>query len=352
MTDVAALVHRETGQRPSAGAARASMTRTAGNPFFVRELSRLLADGGALTAAAVARAEVPATVRDVVRDRMADLDDDASVLLRIAALVGRDVDLGLLARVADVDVQTCLDRLEPLEALGLLGPTPGDPYSFRFAHDLVRESVSETMPPRRASPLHLRVADALERHRPRRRVRRRSASPITCGLPALSPTRPAPRPHWSAPVAERQPSRPSRPPNDSCRSAAQLARTADLAELELSALSQLTAVVGMRSCTAPTRLDLLERAEHLARGLGRDREADRLPLLPLGGSRPGPRAGSQRPVGAPAARSGRRRRPNRSMRAYGMFAWGIHQWDVGNIGEAFRYLSQAIEAVIGRLPAA
>ena len=29
------------------------------------------------------------------------------------------------------------------------------------------------------------------------------------------------------------------------------------------------------------------------------------------------------------------------MRVYGLQAWGIHQWDIGNIGEAFRYLSQS-----------
>ena len=25
------------------------------------------------------------------------------------------------------------------------------------------------------------------------------------------------------------------------------------------------------------------------------------------------------------------------VRTYGLQAWGIHQWDIGNIGEAFRY---------------
>jgi DNA-binding SARP family transcriptional activator len=142
LADVAELVRRETGQRPGSDAARSIHARTAGNPFFVRELSRLLADGGLLSEDAAARAGVPSTVSDVVRSRMADLDDGVKVLLQLAALIGRDVGLGLLARAADLDVQTCLDRLEPLDALGLLGPTPGDPFAFRFAHDLVREAVA------------------------------------------------------------------------------------------------------------------------------------------------------------------------------------------------------------------
>ncbi|MEV6040479.1 AAA family ATPase [Nonomuraea sp. NPDC052116] len=160
--EVAELVRHETGRTPGAGVARGIHARTAGNPFFVRELSRFLADSGELTEDAAARAGMPFTVRDVVKDRMAGLDDAAREVLRIAALIGRDVDLALLARAAGFDVQTCLDRLEPLEDLGLLEPFPGDPFSFRFPHDLVRESVVRTMPQRHAPRLHLRVADALE----------------------------------------------------------------------------------------------------------------------------------------------------------------------------------------------
>ncbi|MEV4363749.1 hypothetical protein [Nonomuraea sp. NPDC049625] len=56
---------------------RGIYARTAGNPFFVRELSRLLGGMGVLTHDAVTRTEAPSTVRDVVRDRMAGLDDGA-----------------------------------------------------------------------------------------------------------------------------------------------------------------------------------------------------------------------------------------------------------------------------------
>ena len=222
LAEVAELVRRETGQSPGSGAARSIHARTAGNPFFVRELSRFLADGGQLTEDAAAQAGVPSTVRDVVRDRLADLDDDVQGLLQIAALIGRDVGLGLLARVADLDVQTCLDRLEPLEGLGLLAPAPGDPYSFRFAHDLVRESVAEITPPARAAQLHLRIADALERDRLRRRsVAERLAHHLWSAGPLADPA-----PHGGRSGARgqprRRPSPRSRPPSGTsgrpCRS--------------------------------------------------------------------------------------------------------------------------------------
>ncbi|MFC7649393.1 hypothetical protein ACFQX6_60135 [Streptosporangium lutulentum] len=108
------------------------------------------------------RGTVPMTVRDVVRDRLAVLDGDAQELLEIAALVGQSVELALLARMASLDVGSCLDRLEPVRSLGLVGPTPGDPFSYRFTHDLVRQAVSEAIPPGRATALHGSIADAIE----------------------------------------------------------------------------------------------------------------------------------------------------------------------------------------------
>ncbi|MGW3961505.1 BTAD domain-containing putative transcriptional regulator [Amycolatopsis sp. NPDC005003] len=157
--EVAELLRRETGEDPDPDAARTIHARTAGNPFFVRELSRWLA--GRLTGA-TARAGVPPTVHDIVHDRLAGLGHESRDLLRLAAFIGREVGLDLLARAAGLDVATCLDRLEPLDALGLFAPVPDDPFSFRFTHDLVRESVAETTPPSRGTRLRLLIAGALE----------------------------------------------------------------------------------------------------------------------------------------------------------------------------------------------
>ncbi|GIF68412.1 hypothetical protein Ais01nite_64470 [Asanoa ishikariensis] len=344
--EVAELVHRETGQAPGPGAARSIHARTAGNPFFVRELSRLLAGGGALTEDAAARAGVPSTVRDVVRDRMAGLDEDAAGLLQVAALVGRDVDLGLLARAAAIDGQTCLDRLEPLQGLGLLEPSPGDPFSFRFAHDLVRESVVGTTSPIRATRLHLRVAEALEGTGDES-VAERLAHHLWAAGPLADPARTADAlvragsraaAKSAFEAAERQ-----------LRAAAHVARTAGLAELELAALSQLTAVSGMRSGYVGSALDLLERAEQLARALGREREAADFLFSRWA-------AYSQGIQLDHAGRLARRLLDQGEasgdplVRAYGRHAWGIHQWDVGNIGESFRYLSGTSSTVLDDLP--
>ncbi|MET8520883.1 BTAD domain-containing putative transcriptional regulator [Nocardioides sp. NPDC004968] len=342
--DVAKLVGREMGRTPDPDSALNIHTRTAGNPYFVQELARLLAGAGSLGGDGFARTSVPSTVLDVVRDRMAGLDGDACDLLEIAAVIGREVDLRLLARVAGVDVVTCLARLEPVEALGLLAPVQGNPYSVRFAHDLVRESVSEATSPRHATRLHLRVANALEATAalgvsvsdqvayhlwaagPLAEPRRTAAALVRSGRQAAAKS--------ALEAAEQQ-----------LRLAAQVARTAGLAESELAALSELIAVIGMRSMYAGAELEVLERAENLARDMGREVEAAGFlysrwatyaqcidlnqtgvlaqQLLKLGKSSPHP-----------------------IVRTYGLHAWGIHQWDIGNIGEAFRYLSQSEQTLL------
>ena len=188
--EVAELVHHETGQDPGSAAVRSIHARTAGNPFFVRELSRLLAESGGLAQDTVVPAGVPSTVRDIVRDRTTGLDASARELLQIASIIGRDIDLSLLASAGGLTVQTCLDCLEPTEALGLLAPAPGDPFAYRFAHDLVRESVAAITPPRQVIQMHLRVADALEAHRSERRDQRRAPRPPPVGRRTTRRSRP------------------------------------------------------------------------------------------------------------------------------------------------------------------
>ncbi|WP_051572077.1 BTAD domain-containing putative transcriptional regulator [Cryptosporangium arvum] len=344
--EVAELVRRETGQVPDAAVTRTISARTAGNPFFVRELARLLtADGGVLTERSAVSTGVPSTVRDVVRDRMAGLDDRATDLLQIAALVGRGVDLRLLAHAARVDVQTSLGLLEPVETLGLLEPAPDDPFAYRFAHDLVRESISETTPPLRAPRLHLRIADALEQT-PGRSVAERLAHHLWAAGPLADPARTTAaliRAGRSAATklalqdAERQ-----------LRSAARLARTSGLRELELSALSHLTAVVGMRAGYVGAALDLLERAEQLARDLGRELEAADFRFSRRAAYSEAAQLDRSGPLARRLLEEGQAS-PDPVLRAYGLVSWGIQEWDRGNIGEAFRYLRKADPLVLDEL---
>ncbi len=122
--------------------------RTGGNPLFVRELTRLMVSEGP----AAARSSVPAGVREVLRRRVARLPGPAVTALRQAAVLGREVDVDLLAAVAGRDPDELLDALETAVLAGLLDePAPG---RVRFSHALVRDTLYEDTPLLRRSRVH------------------------------------------------------------------------------------------------------------------------------------------------------------------------------------------------------
>ena len=85
--ETAALAARE-GTALSSAEVVALHERTGGNPFFVTELIRLAAHGGA---------GVPGTVQAALRARLGVLPDETRQLLLVAAVAGRDLDPQLLA---------------------------------------------------------------------------------------------------------------------------------------------------------------------------------------------------------------------------------------------------------------
>ena len=344
--DVAELVSRETGRLPSDGLARGIQARTEGNPFFVRELARLLVHEGMSTSDAAARAGVPSTVRDIVRDRLANLDDDARGLVRLAALMSREVDLALLARALGSDLPECLGRLEPLEAVGLLESDSELPLSWRFSHDLVRESVVRSIPTSVASQLHLRIADALEQSQVDGEATVEQLAHHLCAAgPLAEPSRAA-----SAMVRAGRRAASKSALEAAAKhldTAARVARSAGLAELELASLSELIAVVGMQSGYVGSAAGLLERAEHVARALGREREAADFLYSRYAAHSQGIQL---RESGALAHRllTQGDTSDDPVLRLYGRHAWGIHQWDLGNVGEAHRYLSESNSMILAQ----
>ena len=146
----------ETGPLLGPGVTDRIAERSGGNPFYVRESARLLAREGAL----VAVEEVPAGVRDVVRRRLARLPETARLVLRTAAVAGREVDLEVLAAADERGEDAVYDAVEVGVLAGLL-EEPG-PGRVRFAHALVRDTVYDDLARLRRDRIHARVARALE----------------------------------------------------------------------------------------------------------------------------------------------------------------------------------------------
>ena len=159
--EVQALVGQLTGVTADEELAAVLTERTDGNPFFVIELVRLLAAEERLHAAGARAVEVPDGVGDVLRLRLARLDDDVRQLLCTAAVAGRSFDLDLLVQASGRSVDDVLDLLDAAVASHTIEEA-SSAGSYRFVHALVRETLYGSLTVTRRGLLHARLAELLE----------------------------------------------------------------------------------------------------------------------------------------------------------------------------------------------
>ena len=176
--DTGALATMLAG-RPLPSALQAGLWReTEGHPFFIGEVLRHLLESGELyersgrleTATAVEQLALPASVRDVVEQRVARLDDDVRDVLRVAAVAGREFDVALLEQVLESSDDRLLRVLDVATAARVIGPVPDALDRYRFLHAMVRQTLYQAMAPARRVRLHQRIAEALERLNPADRM--------------------------------------------------------------------------------------------------------------------------------------------------------------------------------------
>ena len=171
--DVAALMEAAAGHALDASGnhlADRVHQDTDGNPFYVVELLRSLTESGAVRRREDGRYEVmreigtidaPAGVRDVVAGRADQLGEATARALGVAAVIGRDFDLGLLAAVAGEDEDELVDLLDAAVAAGIVIEVPDEPDTYRFGHALVVATLYDRMSRARRTRVHRRVAEAL-----------------------------------------------------------------------------------------------------------------------------------------------------------------------------------------------
>ncbi len=165
-SDAAELVGLMLGGAPSDGFSHALYAETEGNPFFIEEIVRHLADSGVRSDSAGAddlqRFGLPDDVREVISRRLARLSEGTIEGLRVAAVIGRDFDPAMLENVLGLDEEVFLGALEEALAAGLVGELPGGSGRYAFSHALIRETLYEGMSATRRSRIHRRVGNALE----------------------------------------------------------------------------------------------------------------------------------------------------------------------------------------------
>ncbi|HEX4090829.1 MAG TPA: AAA family ATPase [Trebonia sp.] len=139
---------------------------TAGNPFFLLEMARHLSDVGAFDRDVVrlgeTPAEIPQSVRDMVRSRLRRLSGGCVDTLAVAALIGERFDVDLLGSAAGLTDAQTVDLLEEGARAGLIAEIDDEPEHWRFAHSLTRRVTSEELGRGRRAALHQRIAQTLE----------------------------------------------------------------------------------------------------------------------------------------------------------------------------------------------
>ncbi len=206
--DTAELLRDLAGGDPSLdGLAELVHERTAGNPFFVEEIVRELAESGGLEgergayrlARPVEEAGVPASVQTVLAARIDRLDPDAKLLLQAASVAGKEVPERALEMVAGFEEEgRCGAALGELIEAGFLYEAEVYPERvLAFRHPLTREVAYGTQLAEQRAATHAAVARATIELNPERGDE--LAALIASHMESGSETREAAR--WSARAA-------------------------------------------------------------------------------------------------------------------------------------------------------
>ena len=158
--DVAELIGRANPDSVHDDLAPALVARTGGNPLFVTELLRLLTSERRLDVESV-NTVLPHQVRDVLQWRIDRLPDRTQALLNVVALLNRPAEVSLLTGVTGLSMEAALDDAEAAVASSLLIEDPAS-GGFTLSHDLVRQTLEETLSATRLARMHARIAEVMQ----------------------------------------------------------------------------------------------------------------------------------------------------------------------------------------------
>jgi predicted ATPase/DNA-binding CsgD family transcriptional regulator len=145
--------------------------RTLGNPFFVEEMLKSLAErdklrfvDGRWTGWTVEDFELPATVREVVLSRFAELSQRARHVAEIASIFGSGAQQELLQGAAELTSTEFVDATEELHQRRIISEIEsGGDVAYTFTHPLLQRTIYEEIGTARRRELHGRVAQVMEK---------------------------------------------------------------------------------------------------------------------------------------------------------------------------------------------
>jgi tetratricopeptide (TPR) repeat protein len=166
-----ALLHRLLGEDATTEPLKPMLIeRTEGNPFFLEESVRALAEtrvlvgerGAYRLARPLTDIHVPAAVQSILAARIDRLAPAEKRLLQSAAVIGKNVPIALLATIADErddELRRGLATLQAAEFLYEANLFPDAEYTFK--HALTHEVAYGSLLGERRRLLHARIADAM-----------------------------------------------------------------------------------------------------------------------------------------------------------------------------------------------
>ncbi len=165
---VAAIIESILGkERSSSEFTESIFAKTGGNPFFVEELTRSVAEQLRSTETMgplkISDLQIPATVRTVIKQRLSKLTTTTFQSLIIGAMIGREFTFELLRDVTEISEDALLDQLEEaLRARILRESKTGLIESFQFVDAPVHEYLVHEISLVRRRRYHKRIADLIE----------------------------------------------------------------------------------------------------------------------------------------------------------------------------------------------
>ena len=171
--EVESFVHGAAQTKPLADLAKTVYAKTEGNPFFMTEVVRLLAQDGALGSISsfpepdVSRdgliVGIPDSVRLAIGLRVARLSPECHRTLTVASVIGREFGLDELGCLMDGEIGVeLLGAVEEGISARMIEEMPATVGRYQFAHVLIQETLSGELSSVRRAELHARIGEVLE----------------------------------------------------------------------------------------------------------------------------------------------------------------------------------------------
>jgi tetratricopeptide (TPR) repeat protein len=154
------------------GLAEAVHRQTEGNPLFVQEVVRYLAEEGLITQKegrwrptkdTPLEMNIPEGLRDVIGKRLSLLSKECNQLLSVASVIGREFSLETLKAVVNINEDVFVNALKDAVRLSVLEErSQVGVIRYRFTHAFFRQTLYEEMIAPQRLKLHQQVARALE----------------------------------------------------------------------------------------------------------------------------------------------------------------------------------------------